>query len=127
MVDNKGCTANVLMIKDNTLYVANAGDSRCVLAVAGKAVPLSIDHKPSVISEKNRILRAGSTISSEGRIDGNLNLSRSIGDLKYKKDKNLKPHEHPVTAFPEVKTAVLSPSVDFVVMGCDGIWETKSS
>ena len=26
---------------------------------------------------------------SEGRINGNLNLSRAIGDLEYKKDSNL--------------------------------------
>ncbi len=27
----------------------------------------------------------------EGRINGNLNLSRALGDLEYKKDKSLKP------------------------------------
>lgn len=125
--DSKGCTANVLLIKDNTLYVANAGDSRCVFAVNGKAVPMSVDHKPSVLSEKTRILKAGSTISAEGRIDGNLNLSRSIGDMKYKKNKNLNPKDHPVTAFPEVKSMPLSQNLDFIVMGCDGIWEDKTS
>jgi hypothetical protein len=28
-------------------------------------------------------------IVSDGRINGNLNLSRALGDLEYKKDKNL--------------------------------------
>lgn len=65
------------------LYVANAGDSRCVLARAGTAVPLSFDHKPDNEEEKLRIEKAGSTIS-EGRVDGNLNLSRALGDLRYK-------------------------------------------
>lgn len=51
-VDNKGCTANVLLIKDDYLYVSNAGDSRCILGVNGKAVPMSVDHKPSVFTEK---------------------------------------------------------------------------
>ena len=103
MLESKGCTANVIFMKDNWLYVANAGDSRCVMASNGKAVPLSVDHKPHLVSERQRILKAGSTINAEGRIDGNLNLSRAIGDLRYKKNKNLRPHEHPVTAFPEVK------------------------
>jgi len=52
MMESKGCTANVLLIKDNYLYCANAGDARCVLAVNGKAVPLSTDHKPNLPSEK---------------------------------------------------------------------------
>jgi len=65
------------------IYVANAGDSRCVMGRAGTAIPLSFDHKPENEEERTRIERAGSTIT-EGRVDGNLNLSRSLGDLKYK-------------------------------------------
>jgi protein phosphatase 1G len=75
------------------MYIANAGDSRCIMAAGGKAFPLSTDHKPNLLSEKTRILKAGSTISSEGRIDGNLNLSRSIGDLRYKRNKNISAKE----------------------------------
>lgn len=84
MIENKGCTANVLLIKEGNLIVANAGDSRCVASVDQKAVPLSLDHKPTNLGEKTRILKAGSSINAEGRIEGNLNLSRAIGDLKYK-------------------------------------------
>ena len=102
MLDSKGATANVILIKDQVLYIANAGDSRAVASVGGKAMPLSVDHKPHLLQERQRILRAGSTINAEGRIDGNLNLSRSLGDLRYKKNKNLRPHEHPVTGFPDV-------------------------
>jgi serine/threonine protein phosphatase PrpC len=66
-----------------TLIIANAGDSRSVLCRGGTAVPLSYDHKPENEEERRRIEHAGSTIT-EGRVDGNLNLSRSLGDLKYK-------------------------------------------
>jgi serine/threonine protein phosphatase PrpC len=52
MIENKGCTAIVTLIKDGTLYVANAGDSRCVAGIGGKAVALSIDHKPTLSREK---------------------------------------------------------------------------
>jgi protein phosphatase 2C family protein 2/3 len=52
MIENKGCTAIVSLIKEGTIYVANAGDARCVAAVAGKAVPLSTDHKPTLSREK---------------------------------------------------------------------------
>lgn len=74
------------------LYIANAGDSRCVLARGGKAMALSYDHKPENDEERRRIEKAGSTIV-EGRVDGNLNLSRSLGDLKYKVKKTLMPEE----------------------------------
>lgn len=91
MIENKGCTAITVFIKDGMVFCANAGDSRCVAAIAGKAVPLSTDHKPTLSREKQRVIKAGFSVNGEGRIDGNLNLSRSIGDLRYKKNKKLKP------------------------------------
>lgn len=114
------------MIKGQTLYVANAGDSRAVLAVNGKAEEMSQDHKPELEEERKRIEKAGSSII-EGRVDGNLNLSRSIGDLKYKREKLIKPQDQPITAFPEVRKRELTKNCDFLVMACDGIWEAKSS
>lgn len=131
MIENKGCTANVVLIKEGTVYVANAGDARCVAAIGGKAVALSTDHKPTLSREKQRVIKAGFSVNGEGRIDGNLNLSRSIGDLRYKKNKKLKAHEQAITAFPEVKATTYmgapGKKVDFLVMGCDGIWEMKNS
>lgn len=124
--ETKGCTAIVTLITNGTLYVANAGDGRCVMAMGGRAIALSTDHKPSVPSERQRILRAGSKITAEGRIDGNLNLSRSIGDLKYKNRKHLSAKDQAISAYPEIKSVPLS-KVDFVVLGCDGIWETKTN
>lgn len=88
-----GCTANVaLLVQGKDLYVANAGDSRCILSRNGKAIELSFDHKPDNEKEKERVRKAGGFIS-EGRINGNLNLSRAIGDLEYKKNLDLKPDE----------------------------------
>ena len=59
---------------------------------AGKMVELSIDHKPESQVEIDRIEKAGSTIT-DGRVDGNLNLTRSLGDLKYKQKEGFKPEE----------------------------------
>ena len=126
-LDGKGCTAVVVLMFKDVLYCANAGDSRAVLAQNGVAKDLSEDHKPALEREKARIHKAGSTITPEGRVDGNLNLSRSIGDLRYKKNKSLKPEEHPVTAYPEVEKVERADDQDFIVIACDGIWETKTS
>lgn len=125
-LDSKGCTANVCLIRDKILYCGNAGDSRCILSVRGVAFDLSEDHKPENEIERKRIYAAGSEIT-EGRVDGNLNLSRSIGDLKYKKNKTLKPEEHPITCVPDTKKRELNSDVDFMVLACDGIWEQRTS
>ena len=119
-----GCTANVVMLdyELKKIFVANAGDSRCVMGKAGKAVPLSFDHKPDDDIEIKRIEAAGSAII-DGRVDGNLNLTRALGDLKHKEKENLKPEEQPITANPDVYEYPLEDDIDFILMGCDGIWE----
>ena len=43
-----------------------------------QAVDLSIDHKPELELEKQRILLAGGFIHA-GRVNGSLNLTRAIG------------------------------------------------
>ena len=128
-LDSIGCTANVVLVDyaAKKVIVANAGDSRAVMGVGGKAVPLSFDHKPDGPEEIERIHKAGSTITEEGRVDGNLNLTRAIGDLKYKQKKHLKPEEHPITANPDTYEYDLSEDADFIIMGCDGVWEQKDN
>lgn len=121
-----GCTANVLAIKDKKLYFANAGDSRSVLCKKGTAYPMSSDHKPSIPLELKRIERAGGWVS-DGRVLGNLNLSRGLGDSEYKLDESLTPSEQIISAFPDVKIEELDSDCDFVVLACDGIWDCKSN
>ena len=127
MMEGKGCTANVLMIMNNLLICANAGDSRAVLGEGGRAIPLSTDHKPNLKRERERIYKAGSTVNIEGRIDGNLNLSRAIGDITHKKNTKLPLQDQAITSMPDIKLHQLNNKTDFCIMGCDGIWETKTS
>ncbi len=122
----KGCTANVILVKNGSIVVANAGDSRCVLARNKKATDLSIDHKPDQDREIQRIIKAGGTVV-EGRVEGNLNLSRALGDLHYKMNKSLSPEEQMISGEPDVHTLPISKDFDFVVMGCDGVYESRSS
>ena len=119
-----GCTACVCVIEENSkkAYFANAGDSRVVLCKKGKAIAMSIDHKPDLEKEKNRIYKADGWIS-DGRVKGNLNLSRGLGDLEYKGNKNLKPEEQIITANPDIVLDDFNLDVDFIIVGCDGIWD----
>ena len=81
-----GCTSVVACLVGRTLHVANAGDSRAVLCRKGGITePLSYDHKPEQKREKDRIEAAGGFVNNFGRVNGNLNLSRSLGDLKCEK------------------------------------------
>ena len=119
-----GCTACVMSIDETNkkLYFANAGDSRVVMCKNGIAEPQSEDHKPEMESEKKRIYKAEGWIS-DGRVKGNLNLTRGFGDLEYKQNKNLKPEEQMITANPDIKVVDFTNDMDFVIIGCDGIWD----
>ena len=52
------------------------------------AFPMSVDHKPDDDLEKKRITQAGGFVT-DGRVNGNLNLSRALGDLEYKSQKDI--------------------------------------
>jgi len=119
-----GCTACVMSIDETNkkLYFANAGDSRVVMCKKGVAYPQSEDHKPEMESEKTRIYKADGWIS-EGRVKGNLNLTRGFGDLEYKQNKNLKPEEQMITANPDIKVVDYDKDIEFIIIGCDGIWD----
>ncbi|GAB1601087.1 probable protein phosphatase 2C 58 isoform X1 [Argonauta hians] len=124
---DSGCTAVVALVQGNQLVVANAGDSRCVLCSKGKAIDLSIDHKPEDDVEKSRIEAAGGKVTSDGRVNGGLNLSRAIGDHSYKQSTELPAEQQMITALPDLQTWTLTKDDEFLVLACDGIWNFMSS
>ncbi|XP_069998453.1 protein phosphatase 1G [Penaeus vannamei] len=124
---DSGCTACLALIKDNELYVANVGDSRCVVSRDGKAIEMSLDHKPEDDPEAARIIRAGGRVTADGRVNGGLNLSRAIGDHGYKQNKNLSAEEQMISPLPDVRSMTLEPKDTFIIVACDGIWNSLSS
>ncbi|KAK5138251.1 hypothetical protein LTR08_003312 [Meristemomyces frigidus] len=121
-----GCTATVGIITKDKVYVGNSGDSRTVLGIKGRAKPLSFDHKPQNEGEKARICAAGGFVDF-GRVNGNLALSRAIGDFEFKKSADLPPEQQIVTALPDVTVHELGDDDEFIVFACDGIWDCQSS
>lgn len=95
-----GCTANVVLVTPTHVYVANAGDARCVLSEKGTAVELSVDHKPDLPSERSRVLAAGHIVE-DGRVDGIIAISRALGDWEYK-SANMDAEKMAVSGYPEV-------------------------
>ena len=125
--DASGCTAvSCLVTGTGEVYCGNAGDSRCVLSRGGTAVPLSFDHKPTNEGEMKRIQRAGGFVKS-GRVNGNLALSRAIGDFEFKKNKQVDAESQCITAKPDVIKTQLQKEDEFLVLACDGIWDVMSN
>lgn len=63
-----GSTLNLVLIIENKLFCANVGDSRAVLGkkqgTRWVSVPLSKDHKPDVVEEKERIQASGGRVQA---------------------------------------------------------------
>jgi len=132
--DHVGCTCVIACITADEIVVANAGDSRAVLCRGGKAVGLSEDHKPNDPGEERRIVAAGGRIEKQNgvgkpcyRVNGNLNLSRALGDLEYKKDRALGPEAQIISGTPDVERFQRTPDDEFMVICCDGIWDIKEN
>eukprot|EP00930_Biecheleria_cincta_P066712 TRINITY_DN5296_c0_g1_i2.p3 TRINITY_DN5296_c0_g1~~TRINITY_DN5296_c0_g1_i2.p3 ORF type:complete len:381 (-),score=115.96 TRINITY_DN5296_c0_g1_i2:86-1228(-) len=128
--DNVGCTAICVLVRKSDIIAANAGDSRAVLCRGGQAVELSFDHKPASDIEKSRIEAAGGYLEDTpggARVNGNLNLSRAIGDLEYKKRDDLKPEEQIICSTPDFVTKELTPEDEFIVLACDGVWDVMTN
>jgi serine/threonine protein phosphatase PrpC len=122
-----GATATVIALTPTEIVCANAGDSRTVLSRGKSAFPMSEDHKPNNPEEQARIEAAGGFVSPDNRVNGNLALSRAIGDFEYKKEESKGPKEQPVTAHPDIKKVPLTADCEFVVLACDGIWDVKTN
>lgn len=129
-----GCTACVCLVQESSIIVANVGDSRVVLCQNGLAIPLSTDHKPNLPSERERIVRAGGTVDQQDfggltvyRVNGNLNLSRSLGDLDYKRDAKLAARDQVITSFPDLIEKKRERHDEFLLIASDGIWDRISN
>ncbi|KAH8318592.1 hypothetical protein KR059_003707, partial [Drosophila kikkawai] len=124
---DSGCTAVVCLLHGRDLYVANAGDSRCVISRNGRVIEMSLDHKPEDDEEAARIIKAGGRVTLDGRVNGGLNLSRALGDHAYKTNVELPAESQMISALPDIKKLIITPEDEFMVMACDGIWNYMSS
>lgn len=147
---DSGTTACVVLITPELIVCANAGDSRSVLGLEGQlAVPLSFDHKPDDESEAQRIRAAGGYVAM-GRVEGDLAVSRGLGDFRFKniasvmstpstgittngirlesKDVTLKPSDQKVSPVPEIIVVTRDDAQErFIVVACDGIFDVMTN
>lgn len=122
-VYNCGTTAVVgVLVGGDKLVVANAGDSRAILIRDKKAMQLTVDHKPDLEEEEERIRKAGYEVYS-GRVGGGINLSRAIGDHAYKIKENVARNEQALVADPYISTTDIGKGDSYLVLISDGIYD----
>jgi serine/threonine protein phosphatase PrpC len=131
-----GTTACIAVVVGSVLTLVNVGDSRAALirrAPSGAltAVPLTIDHKPTLPGETRRILLAGGRVHAIRYDDGGegpvrvwlgkedspgLAMSRSLGDTVGK--------AAGVSSTPDVyRYTLVGRSDAFLLLASDGLWE----
>ena len=154
LIDRSGSCALILLTVNNTLYIANVGDSRCVVSCSnGKVIKdVTRDHKPNYPHEKERILKNGGSVyqteiplefESEDDDDdmfkdkvilgpyrvipGRLSVSRTLGDAEAKVP-SFGGNPKVIICEPDIFVYDLEKDdVDFFIMGCDGIYDQLSS
>eukprot|EP00538_Stauroneis_constricta_P006695 CAMPEP_0119560840 /NCGR_PEP_ID=MMETSP1352-20130426/16003_1 /TAXON_ID=265584 /ORGANISM="Stauroneis constricta, Strain CCMP1120" /LENGTH=411 /DNA_ID=CAMNT_0007608901 /DNA_START=262 /DNA_END=1497 /DNA_ORIENTATION=+ len=125
--ERSGSTCIVVLITPSHIICANAGDSRAILRRKGRSLPLSFDHKPANIPELMRVEKAGGYVKSK-RVDGDLAVSRGLGDFTYKSNESVPVEEQKVVPDPEIVCYPRNRKTDeFVVLACDGVWDVLSN
>lgn len=115
-----GATATVVIVSKDTIITGNCGDSGAIMGSLSTFKELTKNHK--VQDETERLRKLGAIIThypnDTPRINGALNLARSIGDVY------LTPY---VVPNPFVSIVSRTPNVRYVVLASDGLWDTVNT
>ena len=129
-----GTTCTLAINRDKKLWVANVGDSRCVIAKPDgesfKAIDACRDHKPDIPEERDRITAMGGVVMKppmdvnhrvyvKGFRFPGLAMSRALGDL-------IGYHRAGISAVPEINEFDLDGD-ESLLLCSDGVWEFLSS
>lgn len=145
-----GSTATVMFLGNERIFIAHVGDSCVVLSCTGKAEVLTNPHRPygsnkASLQEIRRIGEAGGWIVN-GRICGDISVSRAFGDMRFKTKKNemlekgvkegrwsqkfvsrIKFSGDLVTVTPDIFQVPLGSDAEFIILASDGLWDFMNS
>ena len=141
--DHSGSCAIMVLLKDRKCIIANIGDSRCILFKNKRLTFSTKDHKQNSYIEKRRIELAGGSIYHPKAITqiyqngklieipwrvspGGLSVSRTFGDIESK-DLKFGGKKGVVAAIPDITEFELNENFNFMVIGCDGIFDVLSN
>lgn len=119
-----GSTANIALILKKTLWVANVGDTRCILALNGHAIALSEDAKPAMEKYKKGVEKRHCVVTNVdgvARVEGTMAVARAVGH-----------HEIASGISPRAKVTKyylgkLPKARNYLIIACDGLWDVASS
>ena len=99
-----------------TIYSANLGDTRATLISPNLIKRLTFDHRVTNLNEKLKLSKAGQPIT-DPRINGEVMLSRSLGDFHL--------YKYGICAEPFIQKTLVSAKTKFqyLFIGTDGIWD----
>ena len=143
LVDTSGSCACIVLLENKKCIIANIGDSRCVIFKNKKVVFTTTDHKPNSHGEKRRIESSGGSIYQTNSViplyqngklieapwrvlPGRLSVSRTFGDIETK-DEKFGGKKNVVIAVPDITEFELNDEYNFIVIGCDGIFDVLSN
>lgn len=110
-----GTTGIFALIFGDNLIVFNVGDSRGVICCSGNSKRVSYDQKPLNKEEQERIINLGGHVSVDGRINGNLAVSRTFGDFPFRPYVSCVPFISPLMKIDD--------KFEFLILACDGVWD----
>lgn len=93
------------------------------------AIVETIDHKPNQWGERARIEAAGGEVLGGrcARIDGNLAVSRGLGDFDFKDDCRRPAAKQKVSCMPDIYEIHGMPEGSLILLACDGLWDVMST
>ena len=148
--NSSGSCGLILLLIDTKIYIANVGDSRCIVSCSNGEIQKDVtrDHKPEFPYEKKRIYNNNGNIYRNETVfhedihnisykkillgpfrvnPGKLSVSRTIGDARAKLIKfggipNIIIPEPDIYEFDYYKD-----NIDYFILGCDGIFDRLKS
>ncbi len=119
-----------VLIRHGVLYTANVGDCRAVLATTDSVVRITEDHTVIDPVELARVKAAGAYVDN-GRLNGLLTYTRSLGDLHFKDRKHIFFPGHDfdadiLSAEPHLSTTVIGSDALFVLLATETVWRFLS-
>lgn len=119
-----GCSGIVILVANNTIYIANAGDCRCI----------PINENYEVITDKSNKLNLINNDFEQTRIQDSLNFkekkfypefletTRGFGNFEYKQNKWLKPEDQAFSPQPEVRE-INYEECKYLIIGSHGVFD----